>query len=82
MAQTFAMFNYTKAMDTVGGPKSMNVVVQTTDTYIKENVLKIPWCQDGKTYSERLYSNVANFHSKLAYVLEEGITNGRGMEWM
>ena len=82
MAQTFAMFNYVKAMDTVGGPKSMNVVVQTTDTYITENVLKIPWCQDGKTYSERLYSNVANFHSKLAYVLEEGITNGRGMEWM
>ena len=82
MAKTFEMFNYAKAMDTVGGPKSLNVTVQTTDTYIKENVLKIPWCQDGKTYSERLYSNVANFHSKLAYVLEEGITNGRGMDWM
>lgn len=82
MAKTFEMFNYVKAMDTVGGPKSLNITVQTTDTYIKENVLKIPWCQDGKTYSERLYSNVANFHSKLAYVLEEGITNGRGMDWM
>lgn len=84
LAQTYQMFNYVKAIDTatVGKPKSLNVTVQMTDTYITENVLKIPWCQDGKTYSERLYANVANFHSKLAYVLEEGITNGRGMEWM
>lgn len=56
--------------------------VQITDTYITSNVLPIPWCQDGKTYSERLYSHVANFQSKLDYVLEQGITNGKGMDWM
>lgn len=52
------------------------------DTYIKETVLKVPWCQDGKVYSQRLYANVANFEQKLAFVLEEGITKGKGMEWM
>lgn len=56
--------------------------VQITDTYITSSVLPIPWCQDGKTYSQRLYSHVANFQSKLNYVLEQGITNGKGMDWM
>ena len=57
-------------------------MVQITDTYITSNVLLIPWCQDGKTYSQRLYGHVANFQSKLDYVLEQGITNGKGMDWM
>lgn len=57
-------------------------MVQITDTYITSNVLPIPWCQDGKTYSQRLYGHVANFQSKLDYVLEQGITNGKGMDWM
>ena len=56
--------------------------IKITDTYITERVLKIPWCQDGKTYSQRLYGNVANFQSKLNFVLEEGIVKGKGMEWM
>ena len=56
--------------------------IYITDNYIKENILQIPWCKDGKTYSERLYKNVANFQSKLAFVLEEGITKGKGMDWM
>lgn len=56
--------------------------IQITDTYITQNILPIPWCQDGKTYSARLYSNVANFQSKLDFVLREGITKGKGMEWM
>lgn len=53
-----------------------------TDTYITKDVLQIPWCKDGKTYSQRLYNNVANFESKLAFVLEEGLTKGKGIEWM
>ena len=56
--------------------------VQITDTYITEKVLNIPWCQDGKTYSQRLYANVANFQKKLEFVLDEGITKGKGMDWM
>ena len=61
---------------------SLSVQVKITDTYIRDHYLKIPWCQDGKTYSDRLWGNVANFQSKLSYVLEQGITNGKGMEWM
>ena len=61
---------------------SLQVQVKITDTYIRDHYLKIPWCQDGKTYSDRLWGNVANFQSKLSYVLEQGITNGKGMEWM
>ena len=53
-----------------------------TDTYITDKVLNIPWCQDGKVYSQRLWGHIANFQSKLDYVLKEGIENGRGMEWM
>lgn len=56
--------------------------VLITDTYITEQKIKIPWCKDGKIYSQRLYENVANFSSKLAFVLEEGITKGKGIEWM
>lgn len=53
---------------------------EITDTYITNNYLKIPWCQDGKVYSQRLYGHVANFESKLAFVLQEGITNGKGFD--
>lgn len=56
--------------------------VQIRDTYITEKVLPIPWCQDGKLYSERLYGHVANFKDKLAFVLEEGVQKGKGLEWM
>lgn len=56
--------------------------VRITDTYITSNILSIPWCADGKTYSERLYAHTANFESKLRYVLDQGINKGRGMEWM
>lgn len=75
--KTFQMFNYE-----VNKVKPIDLMVKTTDTYLTENVLNIPWCQDGKTYSQRLYSNVANFQSKLAFVLEQGVTKGKGMEWM
>lgn len=63
-------------------PQSLNVQVKITDTYIYDHHLKVPWCQDGKTYSDRLWGNVANFQDKLSFVLEEGITNGKGMDWM
>lgn len=56
--------------------------IQVTDTYITKEILPVPWLKDGKTYSQRLYNNVANFESKLAFVLEEGITKGKGMDWM
>lgn len=82
---TYAMFNYTKGLDPhnlSSGPKSYDVYVQTTDTYIYDKVLNIPWCQDGKVYSQRLYSHISQFQQKLSYVLEEGISKGKGMEWM
>lgn len=56
--------------------------VRITDTYITSQVLPIPWCSDGKTYSQRLYEHTANFQKKLDFVLREGLTNGKGMEWM
>lgn len=62
--------------------QSLDVQVHITDTYITSHHLEIPWCQDGKTYSDRLWGNVANFQRKLSFVLEEGITKGKGMEWM
>lgn len=85
LAETYLMFNYTKGLDPhnlSSGPKSYNAYVQTTDTYIRDKVLNVPWCQDGKIYSDRLWGHVAQFQQKLSYVLEEGITKGRGMEWM
>lgn len=59
-----------------------NPEVVITDTYITESKIKIPWCKDGKIYSDRLYGHVANFSSKLAFVLEEGLTRGKGLDWM
>lgn len=56
--------------------------IQITDTMNLKDKIEIPWCKDGKTYSQRLYRNVANFEDKLAFVLEEGITKGKGIEWM
>ena len=88
LSKTYAMFDYKKAFTTTNflnlpiGPKSLNTRIQITDTYIKDQVLNIPWCQDGKIYSDRLYGHVANFQQKLAFVLEEGITKGKGMDWM
>ena len=85
IAETYQMFNYTKGLDPhnlSSGPKSYNVYVQTTDTYIQNKVLNVPWCQDGKIYSDRLWGHVAQFQQKLSYVLEEGISKGKGMEWM
>ena len=85
LAATYQMFNYTKAIDPhnlTTGPKSLNAAIQVTDTYITEKVLNIPWCQDGKVYSQRLYGHVAQFQQKLAYVLEEEISKGKGMDWM
>lgn len=82
MEQTFKMFNYGYNQNGEKTFQPAALTVQTTDTYLTEKVLNIPWCQDGKVYSQRLYSNVANFQSKLAFVLEEGIKKGKGMEWM
>lgn len=85
LSATYQMFNYTKAIDPYNltvGPKSLNTKIQITDTFITEKVLNVPWCQDGKIYSQRLYGHVSQFQKKLAYVLEEGITKGKGMDWM
>lgn len=82
--QTFTMFNYTRAQDPykITANENHQPTVQIRDTYIYENAVKVPWCQDGKVYSDRLYGHVANFQSKLAFVLEEGINKGKGMDWM
>lgn len=81
LEKTYAMFNYQQATRE-SAPKSFNVMVQARDTYFVDHFLKVPWCQDGKLYSDRLYGHVANFQSKLAFVLEEGINKGKGLEWM
>lgn len=57
-------------------------LVEVRRNEIIDNHIEIPWCQDGKIYSERLYGHVANFEAKLAFVLEEGIENGKGFDWM
>lgn len=84
MDQTFAMFNFTRAQDPykITANEKHMPTVEIRDTYIYENAVKVPWCQDGKTYSDRLYGHVANFKQKLEFVLEEGINNGKGMDWM
>lgn len=63
-------------------PQIITPKVIITDTYNVKDKIEIPWCKDGKTYSQRLYSNVANFESKLNFVLEEGLVKGKGIEWM
>lgn len=80
LIQTYDLFRPT--LPYAPGPNSLELKVQITDTNIKSNVLQVPWCQDGKTYSARLYNNVANFQSKLNYVLEQGIREGKGLDWM
>ena len=85
LAATYLMYNYTKAIDPhnlTTGPKSLSAVVQTTDTYLTDKILNVPWCQDGKIYSQRLYGHVSQFQQKLAFILEEGISKGKGMNWM
>ena len=85
LAATYKIFNYKKGIDPhnlTTGPKSLNVVIQNTDNYVKDKVVNVPWCQDGKVYSQRLYGHVSNFQQKLAYTLEEGVSKGKGMDWM
>ena len=81
---TYNIFHYTKRYDPyyITSTPDINQLVQIRDTHIYDHYIKIPWCQDGKTYSDRLYGHVSQFQAKLAYVLEEGISNGRGLEWM
>lgn len=81
---TYNIFHYTKRYDPyyITSTPDIKQLVQIRDTHIYDHYIKIPWCQDGKTYSDRLYGHVSQFQAKLAYVLEEGITNGRGLEWM
>lgn len=81
---TYAMFGYKKAYDPyfITARPDVKELVKIRDTHIYEHYIKIPWCQDGKVYSERLYGHVSQFQQKLAFVLEEGITKGKGLEWM
>lgn len=81
---TYAMFNYTKAYDPYYITKTPDIkaLIQIRDTNIYDHFIKVPWCQDGKIYSDRLYGHVSQFQSKLAFVLEEGITKGKGLDWM
>lgn len=81
---TYQIFDYTKGSDPYFITKQSLPLplIEIRDTYIYEHAIKIPWCKDGKVYSDRLYGHVANFQSKLAFVLEEGIIKGKGMDWM
>lgn len=81
---TYAMFHYVKKDDPyfITTPPKIKEFIQIRDTHIYDHYIKIPWCQDGKTYSDRLYGHVSQFQAKLDYVLEEGITKGKGLDWM
>lgn len=91
MTGTFQIFISNYSLQNQNNYNSVVPVIHTgisipqviiTDTYITQKVLPIPWCQDGKNYSQRLYEHVANFYSKLNFVLEEGINKGKGLDWM
>lgn len=87
LMETYNIFNYPPAGMgfnnlIVGGTKSYNQFIKITDTYVREQILNVPWCQDGKVYSDRIWGNVSQFQRKLSYVLEQGITKGKGMDWM
>lgn len=56
--------------------------IQIRDFHIEQTAIKIPWCQDGKTYSDRLYGHIKDFQGKLAFILEQGIRKGKGYDWM
>ena len=62
--------------------QSLDVQIKLSNNYIDSHYLKIPWCQDGKIYSDRLWGNIENFQSKLSYVLEQGVARGKGIDWM
>ena len=79
---TYAMFAKELWRPGLHPPAITYPTVQIRDTYIINNHIEIPWCQDGKIYSERLYGHVANFQAKLSFVLEEGIEKGKGYDWM
>lgn len=81
---TYQMFNYVKGNDPYFITKNptLRPLIEVRDTHIYEHAIKIPWCQDGKIYSDRLYGHVSQFQQKLAFVLEEGITKGKGLDWM
>lgn len=46
---------------TIETQNQMTAKIRITDTYIKSDILPIPWCSDGKVYSQRLYGHIANF---------------------
>jgi len=58
---TYAMFAKELWRPGLHPPAITYPTVQIRDTYIINNHIEIPWCQDGKIYSERLYGHVANF---------------------
>ena len=83
MFKTFEIFStFNKHYNDMTSQLSAQAKIQITDTYIINTILPIPWCQDGKVYSQRIYGHMAQFQQKLNYVLEEGIRNGKGQEWM
>lgn len=81
---TYQIFGYKKAYDPyyITATPDIKALIQIRDTHIYDHYIKVPWCQDGKVYSDRLYSHVSQFQQKLAFVLEEGITKGKGLDWM
>lgn len=86
VVETYNIFNNSYSLQNQQNSTPVHTIqmpkVIITDTYITSSILPIPWCQDGKNYSQRLYEHVANFYSKLSFVLEEGINKGKGLDWM
>lgn len=79
---TYAMFANELTRPGLHSPTITYPTVEIRRNEIISNHIQVPWCQDGKIYSTRLYGHVANFQAKLSFVLEEGISKGKGYDWM
>ena len=79
--RTYSMFaptigQYQAKIPQLHMPDQSQIKVQIRDTNIWDRNIKIPWCSDGKVYSDRLWSKVSRWQDKLNYVLTTGVKKG------
>lgn len=79
--KTYSMFSptigqYQTKISQLHMPSQSQIKVQIRDTNIWDHNIKVPWCSDGKTYSDRLWGKVSRFQDKLNYVLTTGVKKG------
>lgn len=77
---TYQIFGYPELQVQYGTKESNGLMI--IGTHDLQRNIQIPWCKDGKIYSQRLHNNLANLQLKLTRMLNEGITRGKGIEWI